>query len=260
MIDRQITLKQVPVLLYHHVSPHGFNTVTPRLFERHLDFLQNAGYTAITFRQILDETSLPDKPVVITFDDGYAAIHQYALPLLEKRVYKAVVFMLTGYIGKKNTWDLSLEPSGIRHLKKDELIDLSRYGWEIAAHTISHRILTKMPEKQVRREVEESAAILEDLLNIRTDGFAYPFGRYNERVQKAVIRAGYRYACGALKRHQLPSSVYELVRIPVYRIDGIHALEKKLSYPEIPCEEYIKLKLISGLSVLTPVYQKLKKY
>ncbi len=258
MTDRQILLKKVPVLLYHHVSPHGFNTVPPRRFKTHLNYLWKEGYTAVTFRQILNGPPLPEKPVVITFDDGYAATYQHAFPLLEERGFKAVVFMLAGYIGKKNSWDLSLEPSKVRHLNENEIKELSRHDWEIAAHAMSHRALTHMNPLKARDEIEKSGKILEDILNIPTDGFAYPFGRFNETVKKWVRQSGYRYACGALKRHQLPASVYELVRIPVYRTDGISAIGKKLSYPEIPIEEYLKLKLISGLSALTPVYQKMK--
>ncbi len=256
--DRQTILKKVPVLLYHHVSPYGFNTVNPHLFEKHISYLKNTGYTGITFRQILNEESLPEKPVVITFDDGYAATFYHALPIIEKYGFGAVIFMLSGYIGKKNSWDLSLEPSRVRHLNGEELLELSGKGWEIAAHTLTHRALTHMTHEKARYEIEKSGSILEDILNVHTDGFAYPFGRFNPLVKEFVRQCGYRYACGALKRHQLPESSYELVRIPVYRTDGVHAIEKKLSYPDIPYGEYFKLKAISSLSRLTPLYQKMR--
>ncbi|MDD5582902.1 MAG: polysaccharide deacetylase family protein [Candidatus Marinimicrobia bacterium] len=252
-------LKKVPVLLYHHVNPQGFNTVKPTLFETHIAHLKKRGYTGITFRRILTHDILPEKPVVITFDDGYDTIFCHALPILEKYAFKAVVFMLSGYIGKKNTWDLSLEPSGIRHLNQEELTELSKHGWEIAAHSLSHHPLTCMSLEQAKYEIEKSGAILEDLLNMPTDGFAYPFGRFNNSLKKIVQQSGYHYACGALKRHQLPETCYELVRIPVYRIDGIRTLEKKLSYPQIPYDEFLKLKAISSLSKLTPVYQAISK-
>jgi peptidoglycan/xylan/chitin deacetylase (PgdA/CDA1 family) len=251
-------LKRVPVLLYHHVNPHGFNTVSPRLFEKHIRFLKQTGYTGITFRQILKGELLPEKPVVITFDDGYDAVFYHALPILEKYGFRGVVFMLTGYIGKKNTWDLSLEPSDIRHLNREELVELSRREWEIAAHSMSHRVLTEIQELKARYEIEKSGRILEDLLQVPTLGFAYPFGRYNESIKAMVEESGYHYACGALKRHQLPASVYELVRIPVYRTDGTHSIGKKLAYPEIPYGEFCKLKAISSLSHLTPLYQKMR--
>jgi len=256
--DKYIYLKRVPVLLYHHVSPHGFNTVSPGLFEKHISSLKQTGYTGITFRQILNGDALPEKPVVITFDDGYDAVFHHALPILEKYGFKAVVFMLSGYIGKKNTWDLSLEPSDIRHLSREELMELSCREWEVAAHALTHRVLTEMQMQKARYEIEKSGRILEDLLQVPTLGFAYPFGRYNESIKACVKESGYRYACGALKRHQLPASVYELVRIPVYRTDGTHSIGKKLAYPEIPYGEYFKLKAISSLSRFTPLYQKMR--
>jgi len=255
--DRIILLKKVPVLLYHHIQPGGFNTVKPSLFEKHINFLKKEGYEGVTFRQILYNSKLPDKPVVITFDDGYEAIYRYALPILEKAGFKAVVFMLAGYVGKRNSWDLSLEPRSVRHLNSEELTDLNHKGWEIASHAMSHKPLTGMSPEKIQWEAERSGRLLEELLNVKTTGFAYPFGRYNSDVKDAVERAGYQYACGALKRHQLPESEYMLVRIPVYRFDSIRSIRKKLFYPEIPRLEYFKLKVISSLSRLTPLYQRL---
>lgn len=258
MTDRNSLLKKVPVLLYHHIQPGGCNTVSPELFEKHMNYLKKEGYVGVTFRQILFDSNLPDKPVVITFDDGYEAIYRYALPILEKAGFMAVVFMLAGYIGKKNSWDLSLEPRSVRHLNWEELINLNRKGWEIASHAMSHKPLTVMTPEKIQWEIEMSGNLLEEFLNVKTTGFAYPFGRYNIAVKNAVKRAGYHYACGALKRHQLPESEFQLVRIPVYRFDSVHSIRRKLFYPEIPRLEYLKLKLISGLSRLTPLYQKLK--
>jgi len=257
--ERHTFLKKVPVLLYHYVSPHGFNTVSPRLFEKHILCLKQAGYTGITFRQILNGDSLPEKSVVITFDDGYDEVFYHALPVLEKYGFRAVVFMLSGYIGKRNSWDLSLESSKIRHLNREELVELSHRGWEIAAHALSHRVLTGMKTDKARYEIEKSGRILEDLLHKPTYGFAYPFGRYNETIKTFVRESGYRYACSTLKRHQLPATDYELVRIPVYRTDGIRSIGKKLAYPEIPYGEYCKLKAISSFSRLTPLYQKMRE-
>lgn len=258
MKNRIDVLKRVPVLLYHHIQPGGFNTVKPQLFERHISFLKKEGYTGVTFRQLLFDADLPDNPVVITFDDGYETIYRYALPILEKAGFNAVVFMLAGYMGKKNSWDLSLEPRSVRHLNAEELTGLNNKGWEIASHAMSHKPLTTLPIPELRWEVERSGQCLEELLNVKTTGFAYPFGRYNHAVREMVEQTGYHYACGALKRHQLPESEFQLVRIPVYRFDSIHSIRRKLFYPEIPRLEYLKLKLISGLSRLTPLYQKLK--
>jgi len=259
MTDRIDLLRKVPVLLYHHIQPGGFNTVNPILFERHISYLKEQGYTGVTFRQILFDSNLPDKPVVITFDDGYEAVYRFALPILEKAGFKAVIFMLAGYVGEKNSWDLSLEPRSIRHLNEQELTDLSLKGWEIASHTMSHRPLIALSKEELKREVEKSCERLEDILKSKPIGFAFPFGCHNAEVRKAIEQAGYLYACGALKRHQLPESEFQLVRIPVYRFDSVFAIRRKLLYPEIPRLEYYKLKMVSYLSRLTPVYQTLFK-
>lgn len=96
---------QVPVLMYHHLDQEGNDdiVITPELFEEHMAALAQAGYTAVFPDELAayvnEGKELPDKPVVITFDDGYLSNYEYAWPILQKYGMKATIFVIGSTIG-----------------------------------------------------------------------------------------------------------------------------------------------------------------
>ncbi|MGA9427849.1 MAG: glycosyltransferase, partial [Terracidiphilus sp.] len=106
--------RRCPVLLYHHVGPlregtYHQLTISAKAFARQIRWLARRGYTGILpsdwLRWLRDGTGLPRKPIMITFDDGYADIAQYALPILRRYGFGATVFIVTARTGGTNTWD-----------------------------------------------------------------------------------------------------------------------------------------------------------
>jgi len=182
---------RLPVLAYHHVGDSRPGTyrdlsVPPDLFERHIKWLRRMGYRSISpadwVRWCRDGTGLPPKPVLLTFDDAFADITKYALPMLQHYGFGATVFVVTGYIGGTNAWDKA-RGSAIHPLMTSEQLRFwANQGIEFGAHSRTHpdlaAVSTQAAEDELLRSRDELAALLERKIT----AFAYPYGRYNEAV------------------------------------------------------------------------------
>ena len=119
---------------------------------------------------------LPRKPVVLSFDDGYAGDWRYALPILRAHHFAGVLNLQIG----------NLVPFRVRQL--------IRAGWEIDSHTFTHPDLRTRSDPQVIREVVRSRQWLQRTFRIPVPAFCYPFGFYDDRVVRAVGLGGYLVA------------------------------------------------------------------
>lgn len=190
----------VPILLYHYISHNPFpqDTVrtglstTPQIFEKQLLTLIQYGYTTISldelFQSLITKTALPQKPVVLTFDDGYEDFYTNAYPLLRKYNMKATQFIPTGLIGKPNymTWDQ------ITELSQSELIT-------IGAHTVEHVFLPKQSDERLETEVLQSKNMIEEIIQQPVHWFAYPYGAFTEREVAMVKKSGFKGAVSTIK-------------------------------------------------------------
>jgi peptidoglycan/xylan/chitin deacetylase (PgdA/CDA1 family) len=190
---------RVPVLMYHEIAEPAETAsrlaVSPAIFAAQLGYLRSAGFTALTAAELAarlagDTGPLPDRPVVLTFDDGYADFHGRAMPLLDEHGFAATVFVTTGW-----EQDPDLRPSAPgRMLNRTQLTEAALAGIEIGAHTRSHPQLDQLPEPLVREELCASKRWLEDELGLAVPGLAYPFGYSSRLVRQLAREAGYRYA------------------------------------------------------------------
>jgi peptidoglycan/xylan/chitin deacetylase (PgdA/CDA1 family) len=140
--------------------------------------------------------SLPARPIVLTFDDGFRNLLDHALPALKKWGFRATVFAVAGYLGKKNDWPS--QPTGIPRyplLCGAELGMLARDGIEIGAHTVTHPYLTRLPAAEAKAELLESKRILEQVLGHHVTSFAYPYGALTSEILDNA-REYFRAACG----------------------------------------------------------------
>lgn len=185
----------VPILMYHKVDrlPPGnkdFNpqaVVSPENFEKHLLYLKQQGYETITLTDLYAYVTrgepLPEKPVVLTFDDGYVDFYTIVYPLLKKYDMRATLFVLTGAVDQN--------PNFLTWKQLEELRD---YGIEIGAHTVTHPDLTAISSEEVEKELLTSKRELETRLGIKVDFFAYPTGYHNSQVVTQVQEAGFKGA------------------------------------------------------------------
>ena len=176
-----------------------------------------------------EELNLPRKSILITFDDGYEDFYTSARPILTKYGMTATVFVLAGFIGKFNTWDVRLRLRWSRHLNDKQIQSLYYEGFGIASHGMQHRFLTRCNEASTKFELCESKATLEKLLNHPVHGFAYPYGCSNPEVAEQVKSADYRVAFGLRPTKATASeSIYRYPRIAVYRCDTLSNFKAKL--------------------------------
>lgn len=176
-----------------------------------------------------EEFNLAPRSIMITFDDGYEDFYTSAQPILTKYGLTATVFVLAGYIGKLNTWDVRLRLKQSRHLTSKQIQTLFGRGFGIASHGMQHRFLTRCNEANTRGELWESKAILENLLQHPVHGFSYPYGCLNPIVAERVKSAGYRVAFSLKPNKTIASeSIYRYPRIAVYRCDTLSTFQAKL--------------------------------
>jgi len=186
----------LPVLLYHHVGPrqpgaYPFLTLSYAKFERQMRWLRQRGYTAIRSADWISwkrgAGALPRKPVLITFDDGYADLVQYALPVLKDYGLTATIFIPTRCIGKTNEWDdgtWALLPL----MNRAQIREWAAQGIEFGSHTRTHPDLTTVSRERLKDEIEESARELESITGSRPVAFAYPYGCFSDEVRDCVSR------------------------------------------------------------------------
>ncbi|MEK7857894.1 MAG: polysaccharide deacetylase family protein [Elusimicrobiota bacterium] len=202
-------IKGIPSLMYHKIGdfPPGSQLqklwVTAADFRKQLQYLKDRGYTSMTFAELraaeLGKAPMPEKPVLITFDDGYANNYEIAFPLLKEFGMKGNIFLVYETMEKHNAWhDPATEP-WLRMLTWAQIQEMQDCGLvEFGSHTMKHRNLSEIPLDDVRWEVSESKKRLEEKLGREQIGFAYPYGSgaYNEPVRELARHAGYRYDFG----------------------------------------------------------------
>jgi len=204
----------VPVLNYHQVEEKNGNPLTlwPDQFETQMSYLADEGYTSITIDEMMDAlengTPLPDKPVIITFDDGYADNYEYAYPILKKYGFKATIFLIydfTNAYPNYLTWDQ------INEMKESGLI-------RFESHTMTHANLAELTSTdELRHEIADSHDLLSDKLGYDMHYIAYPGGRVNAEIEEITRAAGYR---GGFTVHYGLSTPeegrYQMDRIPIF--------------------------------------------
>lgn len=189
---------RLPVLMYHHVGPLRCGTsraltVSPLDFAAQMGWLYGHGYTPIRVTDWIawcDEGKpLPEKPILISFDDGYADLARYALPTLHRYRFPAIVFVVTSLIGMTNQWDERTGWGTLRLMTTEQIREAVDQGIEFGAHSRTHPDLTAVSSEQLEHEISGSAAELERVCGTRPTAFAYPYGSYDERVRETASRA-----------------------------------------------------------------------
>lgn len=196
----------IKVLMYHRVVEHtpdkdsNWHYVSATQFKRQMRLIDKMGFTTITFIDyqlyLQGELSLPARPIIITFDDGYLDTYEHAVPILRELGMKAVVFVMGNRKLRQAAWDETGENDHCPLMTNAQLRTLRLYGFEIGAHSMNHSNLVELTNRDVFREVDTSKRQIESVLRQPVYTFAYPYGSVDERVQKIVELAGYSFACG----------------------------------------------------------------
>lgn len=213
----------VPVLAYHVVGDPPAGALYPGLYVSVADFraqmgwLARHGYHPVTmnalWRHWARGARLPAKPIALTFDDGYPEDVDVVRPILRARHWPATLNLHIG----------NLIPARVR--------ELIAAGWEIDAHTFTHRDLTTLGPRDLRREVAGSRVWIQRVFHQPVRFFAYPSSRFDATVIAAVRRAGFYGAETELPVDASPGERFRLGRFEIVREDGVEGLAARLGEP-----------------------------
>ena len=215
---------KVPVLMYHEIGdgPNELYVKTDD-FSAQMDLLAKKGFATISVDQLyaalVRDGPLPDRPIVLTFDDGYESVYKTVFPILKKYGFSGVFFVPTHAVGSHNrvTWD--------------ELKEMQNGGMDIESHSDTHVDLEVISGDWTRlaRETGGARLALQSQLGTKVGYFCYPSGRYNEKVLEAIQAAGYKGAFTTKGGWTTSSqSPLEWRRVRINRSDALAGFASKL--------------------------------
>ena len=248
---------ELPVVMYHHMlessSLLGDYCIRPKDFEADLQLIRDWGYTSISVAELIawanGEGSLPDRPILITFDDGYESTYGYAYPLLQQYGMKAVVSIIGRYTDLYSesddhhlnyshiTWDQA------REMQASGLVEIMNHSYDL--HTNSYRkgcqILPGEDVEQYKMMLRQDVGALQDKilheLGTQPSCFAYPFGYRCDEAVEVLHELGFRVtlSCesGVNKLKANPDAIFRLMRNNrPYGIDSESFFAKILKRPD----------------------------
>jgi Predicted xylanase/chitin deacetylase len=220
--------ENIPVLYYHSVmvEPGNELRIPPEQFEAQIRYLFEHSYHVISLDQLYQfyyaNGTLPENPVVITFDDGYEDNYINAYPVLKKYGYTATVFAVTNFVSSKG------------YMSWEQLQELAEKGWQIEGHTINHPYLVKdkLGTAELKRELREAKDILEKRIGCSVRFFAYPYGDYNADVVREVKEAGYLMAFTTERGWANRNNSMLVHRVYCFANMGIEEFARRLKNPQ----------------------------
>lgn len=214
----------IPVLNYHSVAidPGNIVVISPEKFAEQMDYLAQNGYTPLSlsdFKLMLErKKELPDKPVLLTFDDGYVDNVETVMPILKQHHFPATLFMSPGMTDAEG------------YINWEQAKTLRDAGWDIQPHGMTHPSLPKLKPEEQAYQIAEAKKQIEAQLGTTVDVFCYPYGQYNEHTLRILADEGFRYAFtidqGKTTSAQHP---YKLKRIFVNGEEGLSSFVYKLT-------------------------------
>lgn len=194
---------EVPALLYHHLDPNADGTnklvVSPETFEQQIRALHDAGYTGVSIAEITNyvnqKGTLPERPIIITFDDGYLSNYQYAFPILQKYNMKATIFVIGASVGHMECYKDTTYPitphfgaAEIEEMIASGLIDIQSHTYDMhqtASYEtgVVRRTIQQLPDEDdahyryaLTEDVRLERELLEPITGGRVNALAYPLG------------------------------------------------------------------------------------
>ena len=212
--------------MYHYIRDYndpadqvGINlSVSKTTFEKQLKYLKDSGYQTINFKQLANiyqnETKPPDKPIILTFDDGYDDAHTNAFPTLAKNNFIGVFYIITSQIGKS------------QRMTKNQIIELDKAGMIIGSHTSTHPNLSTLSLDSEKSQINDSKSTLEQILGHPIYDFCYPSGKFSDTTISLLKSASYKTA--VTTQNAISSAQSDLFKLPRIRVQNNTNLEKVL--------------------------------
>lgn len=233
---------RIPILMYHSISeldesaraPYYRISTTARVFEEQLQFLHVNGYRSISLREavgVMDGTaSGPEKPVALTFDDGYEDFYTNAFPMLSRFGYPATVFLATSYIG-----DTARTFNRLECLTWSQVRELQNAGVEFGSHSVSHPELRTLRAEEIQDELRCSKHAIEDKLGCPVMSFSYPYAfpetdrPFTSMLVRMLNETGYKSGVSTIIGTAKPGDDrFFLPRLPINSCDDLRFFGAKL--------------------------------
>lgn len=183
---------RIPVLMYHAIEPEGserlsdeerFYAISPERFREQMRYLKENGYNTLGFEglvNVAEGDDLPDKSVMITFDDGHISHYDKALPILRELGLKAAFFLVVNDIAKPY------------RINWQQARDINRAGMDIGSHSMNHVVLNGFSYQRLIAELKSSQVVLEDELDTKIIAYSVPRGLYSGNISAVARGAGYK--------------------------------------------------------------------
>jgi peptidoglycan/xylan/chitin deacetylase (PgdA/CDA1 family) len=208
-----LSRKQVPVLCYHQIrdwkptdSKSAKDYIVPvETFKAHLKMLADSGYQTILpdeyYAYLNLGIPLPDKPIMLTFDDTEENQYAIAAPEMKKYDFKAVYFIMTVSLGRP------------KYMSKDQVKQLSEAGHVIGSHTWDHHNVKKYKGEDWVTQIEKPTKTLEAITGKKVAHFAYPFGLWNPEAFPELKKRGFRSAYVLAEKRDPTDPLFTIRRI-----------------------------------------------
>lgn len=215
--------KKLLVIYYHEIVENGqgysYQKLDKEMFEQQMRYLKEQGYQTLFFRDL--DKPLPEKAIIVSFDDGFRSVYENAIPIMKRYGIKANIYLPTRYIGQDKhfmTWDM------VRELQMSG-------DCEFAAHTHNHVDIRTLDCNELYRENALSTEAFEKELQVRPEAFCMPYGVYDKKSIKLLKESSsYKYILGSfygdIPQKYLESKV--IPRVGISNDDSLEQFEKKL--------------------------------
>src|SRR5579859_3471960 len=211
--------------MYHDISERAsVISVSPARFAWQMELLHRRGYQVLSLTQLVtclqSDGGVPERSVVLTFDDGFESTYLVAFPALERYGFSATVFLVPDYCGGQNAWPSqpAIVPRGPL-MSWRQIREMDEHGIEFGAHTCSHPRLDGLSAEDAEREILGSKQAVEERLERSVRHFAYPYGRLSAHAKETVASAFNSGCTTSLGLVRPTSDVFALERVDARYID-----------------------------------------
>ena len=236
-------MTRVPVLLYHSVGsdtsgPLGPYTASVLDFRAQMAWIADEGYTTFTVREytamLAGRRSVPERPLVITFDDGFVDFVQNALPVLRTYGHVCTMFVTTAASWRQRPRALGGRPT----MSWSQIAALLDSGVEVGAHSHEHLQLDLLPSSRVACQLRTCKGQLEQETQSEVASFAYPHGYNRATTRRLVQEAGFSSACAVKNRiSHLDDDRFALSRIMLTSDQSVPFLRRSIAESRLPIAE-----------------------
>lgn len=239
MVTVMVTAQRIPILMYHRVGEpdhaHDIYCIHPDRFAAQMRALAGAGWCAVSIEDFdawrRGEKSLPENSFVLTFDDGFTGVHDFAAPVLKTLDWPATVFLVAGKPGGQSDWEITTGEPMLPHPLMDatQLRNLSTQGFSLQSHSLLHHDLTTLEAATLEQDLRDSRALIADISGQAPTYLAYPYGRHNEAVRNTAQHTGFTLAFSVASGFNRPGeSAYQIRRLDVFGTDTPAMLLRKI--------------------------------